>query len=55
MDKCHLLPLGDRIVVQLDPAEEQAAGGLYISKAAQETPQTGTIERLGKVKSDMLH
>jgi len=54
MDKCHLLPLGDRIVVRLDPAEEQTAGGLYISKATQEAPQTGTIERLGEVKSDML-
>jgi Co-chaperonin GroES (HSP10) len=40
-------PLGDRVVVQPEPAEEKTDSGLYIPDSAQEKPQRGTIRATG--------
>jgi len=40
-------PLGDRVVVKPEAAEEQTASGLYIPDTAKEKPQRGTIISVG--------
>ncbi|MEZ4698852.1 MAG: co-chaperone GroES [Rhodothermales bacterium] len=40
-------PLGDRVVVRPEPAEEKTSSGLYIPDAAKEKPQRGTIVAVG--------
>ena len=40
-------PLGDRVVVKPQPAEEKTAGGLFIPDTAKEKPQKGTIVAVG--------
>ncbi len=40
-------PLGDRVVVKAEPAEEKTAGGLIIPDTAKEKPQKGTIVAVG--------
>ena len=40
-------PLGDRVVVKPQPAEEMTASGLYIPDTAKEKPQRGTIVAVG--------
>ncbi|RMH68611.1 MAG: co-chaperone GroES, partial [Bacteroidetes bacterium] len=37
-----LKPLGDRVVVRPQPAEEKTSSGLYIPDTAKEKPQQGT-------------
>ena len=39
----NLKPLGDRVIVKPDPAEERTEAGLFIAKDAQEKPQRGTV------------
>ncbi|MFB6231667.1 MAG: co-chaperone GroES [Salinibacter sp.] len=41
-------PLGDRVVVQPEPAEEKTESGLYIPDSAQEKPQRGTVRAIGE-------
>ncbi len=41
-------PLGDRVVVQPQPAEEKTESGLYIPDSAQEKPQRGTVRAIGE-------
>lgn len=48
----QLKPLGDRVLVKPDEAEEKTASGLYISKGAQEKPQRGTVIAVGEGKLD---
>lgn len=48
----QLRPLGDRVLVKPDQAEEKTASGLYISKGAQEKPQRGTVIAVGAGKLD---
>lgn len=48
----NLRPLGDRVLVKPDKAEEKTAGGLYISSGAQEKPQRGTVVAVGAGKLD---
>ncbi|MBM7000447.1 co-chaperone GroES [bacterium] len=48
----NLRPLGDRVLVKPDEAEEKTASGLYISKGAQEKPQRGTVIAVGAGKMD---
>ncbi len=43
----HIKPLGDRVVVKPEPAEEQTASGLYIPDTAKEKPQRGTVVAVG--------
>ncbi|MFT4604768.1 MAG: chaperonin GroES [Rhodothermales bacterium] len=40
-------PLGDRVVVKPQPAEEKTASGLFIPDTAKEKPQKGTIIAVG--------
>ena len=40
-------PLGDRVVVRPEPAEEKTSSGLYIPDSAKEKPQRGTIVAVG--------
>lgn len=43
----NIKPLGDRVVVQPEPADEKTESGLYIPDSAQEKPQKGTIRAVG--------
>lgn len=48
----QLRPLGDRVLVKPDKAEQKTASGLYISSGAQEKPQRGTVVAVGAGKID---
>ena len=47
-----LKPLGDRVIVKADEAEEQTASGLYLAGDAKEKPQTGKVVAVGEGKLD---
>ncbi len=40
-------PLGDRVVVKAEPAEEMTSSGLFIPDTAKEKPQRGRIVSVG--------
>ena len=40
-------PLGDRVLVQADVAEEVTSSGLYIPDTAKEKPQKGNVVAVG--------
>ena len=44
----NLKPLGDRVIVKQDEAEETTAGGLILAHDAKEKPQTGVRVLYGK-------
>ncbi|MCF0234174.1 MAG: co-chaperone GroES [Thermoguttaceae bacterium] len=44
---CKLQPLGDRIVVRRDEAEEKTAGGLYLPESAKNRPSRGVVVSVG--------
>ena len=49
--KVKIRPLGDRVLVKQDEAEEKTAGGIYLPDAvAKDAPQWGTIIRTGTGK-----
>lgn len=48
----QLRPLGDRVLVKPDNAEQKTASGLYLSSGAQEKPQRGTVVAVGAGKLD---
>ncbi|MEM1125419.1 MAG: co-chaperone GroES [Bacteroidota bacterium] len=43
----QIKPLGDRVVVRPQAAEEKTASGLFIPDTAKEKPQRGTIVAVG--------
>ena len=43
-------PLGDRVLVKADVAEEVTSSGLYIPDTAKEKPQQGTVVAVGTGK-----
>ena len=43
-------PLGDRVVVRPQEADEKTAGGLFIPDTAKEKPQRGTVVAVGPGK-----
>ena len=50
-------PLGDRVLVKVEEADQQTAGGIYIPDTAQEKTQNGVVVAVGddeeiKVKVD---
>ena len=45
-----LKPLGDRVLVKPDAAEQKTASGLYIASNAQEKPQRGQVVAVGAGK-----
>lgn len=46
----NLKPVGDRIVIKQDEAQETTAGGLYIAADSKEKPQTGVVLAVGEGK-----
>ena len=48
----NLKPLGDRVIIKQDEAEETTASGLYLATEAKEKPQTGTVLAVGKLDKD---
>ena len=48
----QLRPLGDRVLVKPEKAEQKTASGLYISSGAQEKPQRGEVNAVGAGKLD---
>ena len=45
-----LKPLGDRVLIKPEPAEQKTATGLYIASNAQEKPQRGEVVAAGAGK-----
>ena len=45
-----ITPLGDRVVVKAELAEEKTASGLFIPDTAKEKPQRGNIVSVGPGK-----
>lgn len=43
-------PLGDRVVVKPEVAEERTSSGIYIPDTAKEKPQRGTVLAVGPGK-----
>jgi len=43
----NIQPLGDRVVVKPEPAEEKTASGLFIPDTAKEKPQRGEVVSVG--------
>ena len=48
----NLKPLGDRVIVKADEAQETTAGGLLLAHDSKEKPQTGTVLAVGAGKPD---
>ena len=42
-----LVPLGDRVLVEREPAEEKTAGGILLPDNAKEKPQIGKVVAVG--------
>ena len=55
-----ITPIGDRVVVRPEAAEEKTSSGLFIPDTAKEKPQKGTVVAVGTgryengVKIDMV-
>ena len=46
--KCtKLQPLGDRVVIRRETAEEKTKGGLYLPDTAKDKPARGTVVSIG--------
>ena len=45
-----LKPLGDRVLIKPEEAEQKTASGLYIARTAQEKPQRGEVVAVGAGK-----
>lgn len=40
-------PLGDKILVRRDEAQERTESGIYLPERAKDTPKTGVVEAVG--------
>lgn len=47
-----LIPLGDRVLVRQDEAEETTASGLFLASESKEKPQSGIVIAAGEGKRD---
>ena len=47
-----LKPLGDRVIVKPDEAEEKTASGLFLANDAKEKPQSGIVLAVGDGRID---
>lgn len=45
--KLNIRPLGDRIIVQRDEAEERTSAGIYLPEQAKDTPKSGVVLAVG--------
>jgi chaperonin GroES len=52
MSNVSIKPLGTRVLVEPQKAEEKTAGGLYIPDTAKEKPHRGTVVAVGNGKKD---
>jgi chaperonin GroES len=43
-------PLGDRVFVKINPAEERTEGGIFLPETAKEKPQVGEVVNIGPGK-----
>lgn len=48
----NLKPLGDRVIIKQDEAEEKTASGLFLAGDSKEKPQTGEVLAVGEGKLD---
>lgn len=48
----NLKPVGDRVIIKQDEAEETTSSGLYLASEAKEKPQSGTVLAVGEGKRD---
>lgn len=48
----NLKPLGDRVIVKQDAAEEKTASGLILTSGSKDKPQRGTVLAVGPGKLD---
>lgn len=48
----QIRPLGDRVLVEPDPAEVRTSSGIIIPDTAQEKPQKGKVVASGSGKKD---
>ena len=46
----RLQPLGDRVVIRRETAEEKTKGGLYLPDTAKDKPARGTVVSIGEGK-----
>lgn len=47
-----LKPLGDRLIIKQDEANETTSGGLLLAHESKEKPQTGVVLAVGEGKRD---
>ena len=52
MSEIKLKPLGDRIIIEPQEAEDKTASGIIIPDSAKEKPQKGEIVAIGTGKKD---
>jgi chaperonin GroES len=52
MSEIKLKPLGDRIIIEPQEAEDKTASGIIIPDSAKEKPQKGTVVAVGPGKKD---
>tara|TARA_B110000211_G_C13977335_1_gene507755 strand:+ start:321 stop:599 length:279 start_codon:yes stop_codon:yes gene_type:complete len=52
MSEVNIKPLGDRVLILANPAEEKTASGIYIPDTAKEKPQKGKVVAVGEGKKD---
>ena len=48
----NLKPLGDRVIIKQDEAEETTASGLILTSNSKEKPQRGKVIAVGEGKMD---
>lgn len=52
MNTSKIQPLGDRVLIKADLAEEKTKTGIIIPDTAKEKPQRGVVLAVGKGKKD---
>ncbi len=45
--KLNIRPLGDRVIVQRDEADDRTEAGIYLPEQAKDTPKSGVILAVG--------
>ena len=47
MAKLNIKPVGDKVIVERDDAEEMTSGGIVLPDSAREKPKRGVVRALG--------
>lgn len=45
--KLNIRPLGDRVIVQRDEADDRTEAGIYLPEQAKDTPKSGVVLAVG--------